>query len=225
MEYEATDFVTSPHARHVQLSTSTPLQPFTSAPQATFQVTTLADVIDASDGVLSLREAIDQANATPGADTITFAESIRGGTIELTSELPTITDDVTIDGDPSNGGAGSITVDGAIVLNSNFNFVSGAYTVLQATGAAVGLEDLTITGGETGIEAEGSDLQLARVAVDNNTQAGVLGGAGIGIDLTDASLVLTDSSVSGNVGEGGAGILFTNSNLIIQNSHPAMTTR
>jgi hypothetical protein len=32
---------------------------------ATFTVTTAADVVDAGDGVLSLREALAQANATP----------------------------------------------------------------------------------------------------------------------------------------------------------------
>ncbi len=37
-----------------------------STPQATYLVTTLDDVVDASDGALSLREAIDLANGSPG---------------------------------------------------------------------------------------------------------------------------------------------------------------
>ncbi|MSQ09546.1 MAG: hypothetical protein EXR52_00855 [Dehalococcoidia bacterium] len=55
-------------------------------------VTTLAD-----SGAGSLRQAILDANAAPGADTITFGVS---GTIVLTSSLPDITDGsgLTIDG-------------------------------------------------------------------------------------------------------------------------------
>ena len=45
-------------------------------------VTTLDDTIVA-DGKVSLREAIDFANSQAGADTITFADAIRGGTITL----------------------------------------------------------------------------------------------------------------------------------------------
>src|SRR4051794_14761330 len=37
---------------------------------ATIVVTTLADVVNNADHVVSLREAINQANATPGPDTI-----------------------------------------------------------------------------------------------------------------------------------------------------------
>ena len=41
-------------------------------------VTTSDDVVDATDTVLSLREAITQANVNPGADTITFDASLDG---------------------------------------------------------------------------------------------------------------------------------------------------
>ncbi len=46
-------------------------------------------------GAGSLRQALTNANAAAGADTITFSVS---GTITLASVLPDITDDVTIDG-------------------------------------------------------------------------------------------------------------------------------
>jgi CSLREA domain-containing protein len=87
--------------RHELLSTGSAVAPaasLRSAPQATFEVTTLADVVDANDGVLSLREAITLSNDTPGLDTITFADSIRGGTIELTAGELTITESVAIEG-------------------------------------------------------------------------------------------------------------------------------
>jgi formylglycine-generating enzyme required for sulfatase activity len=60
---------------------------------ATYTVTTLAD-----GGPGSLREAILNANANPGSDTIDFATG--AGTISLNTELPTLTDDATeIQGD------------------------------------------------------------------------------------------------------------------------------
>ena len=39
---------------------------------ATFTVTTGDDIVDANDGVLSLREAVEQARLAPGFDTIEF---------------------------------------------------------------------------------------------------------------------------------------------------------
>ena len=58
----------------------------------TFIVTTLND-----SGAGSLRQAITDANANPGADTIMFANGLTG-TIALTSALPNLTDDVTLSG-------------------------------------------------------------------------------------------------------------------------------
>ena len=92
---------------HELLSTSTAaLAPLAlvSAPQATFEVTTLADVVDANDGVLSLREAIDFANARTGFANIVFARSNPAGSNVpdpradrgAVSSIPMITDDLVI---------------------------------------------------------------------------------------------------------------------------------
>ena len=51
---------------------------------ATITVTTAADVVNANDGVLSLREAVAQANATTALDQIKFAASLEGATLVLT---------------------------------------------------------------------------------------------------------------------------------------------
>jgi len=63
---------------------------------------------DFSPGDLSLREAIELANAFFGADTIDFASELAGGTITLTSGELSITDDLTIEG----LGADQLTISG-----------------------------------------------------------------------------------------------------------------
>src|SRR5260370_33846696 len=62
---------------------------------STFTVTNLAD-----SGSGSLRDAVQQANLSPGADTIQFAPRLTG-TIALASEIQ-ITSDLTIDGTNAN---------------------------------------------------------------------------------------------------------------------------
>src|SRR6266436_4312542 len=69
---------------------------------ATFLVTTTADT-----GLGSLRNAIDIANATPGADMIAFNIPGAGAqTITVNSNLPPISDRLTIDGTTQPGYAG-----------------------------------------------------------------------------------------------------------------------
>src|SRR5689334_3941976 len=92
---------------------------------ATFLVATTADA-----GPGSLRQAIIDANAMVGADTITFAIPAVGvPRITLATALPAITDPVTIDG-TTQLTAGLVEIDG------------------QATTSAIGL---TITGGASTI--------------------------------------------------------------------------
>ena len=68
----------------------------------TFNVNTNNDNIDPNDGVLSLREAIIEANNTPEADTIDLSNLSTLTPIDLNSSLPTITQDLTIIGNPNN---------------------------------------------------------------------------------------------------------------------------
>src|SRR5262245_30978657 len=71
---------------------------------AAYHVTSLLD--DGSAG--TLRAAINQANANPGADTIDFAPGLTG-TLRLTlGQLPSITDALTMSGP----GAAKLTIDG-----------------------------------------------------------------------------------------------------------------
>src|SRR5438105_1401350 len=90
----------------------------------TYTVTNLAN-----SGLGSLRQAVLDANAHPGADTVRFAPGLHG-TIALASEIP-ITDAVTIDGP----GANQITVSGSNATRV-FN--------LSGSGTAVTIDNLTI---------------------------------------------------------------------------------
>lgn len=105
-------------------------------------VTTFNDVVDANDGVLSLREAILQANAAEGADTI----NLQAGTYELA-----------IVGFDDTGDAGDLDV-----LDDLSIFVSGGQATIDAngidrvlhvigsgdSGPAVTIRNVVLTGGE-----------------------------------------------------------------------------
>ncbi len=82
---------------------------------ATFTVTTISDDNDAGakpggDG-LSMREAIRLANETAGADTIEIDGLVSGGGVTLTFGQLSVTDTLTIDGDPFNLGHPDWTID------------------------------------------------------------------------------------------------------------------
>src|SRR5262249_58122482 len=95
---------------------------------STFLVENLAD-----SGPDSLRQAILDANASPGADVIDFAPAARDGTITLTSGQLSITDDLTIDGP----GADRLAVSG--------NDASRVFRI--GSGVTMDIDDLTITHG------------------------------------------------------------------------------
>jgi hypothetical protein len=148
---------------------------------ATFTVSNLADA-----GNGSLRQAVLDANALPGADDIRFADGLQG-TIALTGGQLSITDHLTIDGP----GAGLLAVSG--------NHQSRVFNI---TGEAVaGIDDLTITG--------------RAIGGDGNAQGGYVGmgiGGGLGNDGSNPSvapggstITLLDSTVTNNQAVGGIG--------------------
>jgi hypothetical protein len=151
----------------------------TTAHAATFTVTSTLDV-----GPGSLRQAIFSANATPGADAIQF--NIAGvdnnpRTINLLTELPPITDVVTIDGFTQPGStpnslsagnnarplievSGSPLVDDGIQLDTNDSVVRGlilnrfggdAITIGEGGDASVGKRN-TVVGCFIGTNASGN---------------------------------------------------------------------
>ncbi|MEW6211875.1 MAG: right-handed parallel beta-helix repeat-containing protein, partial [Acidobacteriota bacterium] len=170
---------------------------------ATFTVTNTDD-----NGPGSLRQAILDANAMAGADTISFSVT---GTIMLMSALPIITDDLSIDGP----GAASLTVSG-----------NNAFRVFRiASGVPVTISDLTISNGSAtdglgggGILNTGGTVQIINSTVSGNTANA--GGGGI---RNIGSFTISNSTVSGNVTSGGGvliagGGIFTDGTLTITNS-------
>ncbi len=161
-------------------------------------VTSLLDTIDASDGVVTLREAIQAANtdaaagdAPPGSgnDVITFDASLKGQTINTAGTL-TLASALTIDGDLDNDGVADITIDG----DSTSNVLH-----LNST-AVVTIDGLTLTGGGGsilnggGILSEQGDLTVKNSVITGN-RAGVQGG---GIASISGNLTVINTTVSGN---------------------------
>jgi hypothetical protein len=133
-------------------------------------VTTPLDVVDPNDGVLSLREAIQDANTTPGADMISFAPQVRGMiTLDRNLGQLNITDALTIDGP----GANRLAVSGGDATRV-FDISPGAKVTISGMTITRGLADghapvLPSTGG--GILNFG-ELTLSHVVVSDNRAIG-----------------------------------------------------
>jgi Ca2+-binding RTX toxin-like protein len=170
---------------------------------ATLTVTTAADVVDAGDGVLSLREAVQQANATAAADTIQFTDVLKGQTLTLTQGQLMLTADVTIDGD-RNGDGSEVTLDAA--------GASRVFTV-GGVGTEVRLSDLTLTGGKVVsangggvLVAAGNSLHLAGATITGNESLDGSGG-GVFVDA-GGSLSVERSAITTNTANNSAGGIF-----------------
>ena len=124
-------------------------------------VTTLDDVADAEDGVISLREAIVHATLGALGTAVTFDGSLAGGTIVLGGMELFIYDSVDVDATSIGG----MTIDAA-----------GGSRVMYITDSDtdVALSGLEIAGGNTAFYGGGiynykSTLTLLNVTVSGNT--------------------------------------------------------
>ncbi len=199
-------------------------------------VTTAQDVVDGTDGVTSLREAIALANRTPGADRVTFDPGVFDGeardVIRLTQGEMRIREDLVIDGGPAGVTitgdakgddvtlAGGITdVDASLLgdnrLDDNSQIFRGYGAYIPGYGerpVALDIHRLTLTGGvapNTGSEFnQGGALggQYLTVTGSGNMIAGNMAGFAGGIAA--AGVTLSDSAIWGNRGETG-GIVAT----------------
>jgi uncharacterized protein (DUF2141 family) len=128
------------------------LPPSAPANAATYTVTNTND-----SGTGSLRQAILDANANPGLDTITFAIGASGSqqTIHPASALPAITGPVTIDG-WSQGGAGYV---GPPLIEINGDSAGAQAVGLTLTGGSSVVRGLVVNGFVIGGSAGGIRLQ------------------------------------------------------------------
>jgi hypothetical protein len=170
-------------------------------------VSTLKDITDPAHDTGSLRDAIFNANAAVGDDSIIFQTTLHGhvvplhGAIVLKSDLPAITDGLTING-PTVGKANGI------IINGN------QHEIFSITSGDVTLTDLTVMhgrsqyGGGLFIDDAGHTVQLTDVTVRGNhaiaTNAGDTSYGG-GIDIAAGTVTIASSKISGNVCTGAKG--------------------
>jgi hypothetical protein len=184
--------------------------------------TTTFTVINTDDsGIGSLREAITDANATPGADTIIFDIPGAGQkTITVLSDLPAIMETVTIDGGNSGVASNRVELAGAGVvatglqLNSSVasnsvirNLVINGFTSRQIL-FLFSVTGCTIQGNFIGLNAAGTaivDTSRQGIDMEVGCSGNLIGGAtaaerNVISSATDIGIVLnaSDSIVQGN---------------------------
>ena len=148
-------------------------------------------------GTGSLRQAILDANANPGGDSIVFDSGVIG-TITLTSGELLITECLFINGP------------GANILAVNGNAASRVFDI--SSGIDVTISGLTITNGNAGDFGGGIFNNGATLTITDSTLSGNSAGSGGGIFNDErsgiATLQITNSTLSGNsaVGSSGGGI-------------------
>ena len=168
-----------------------------SAAASTFAVKNTNDT-----GPDSLHQAILDANANPGADTIVFAIGSGAQTIALQSALPALTDmNTTIDGTSQPGYAGVplIRIDGSAI--------GGSVNGLQVNASVVTIKALIVTGfSASGIAlyyGSGIAVTGCYIGTDGTTAFG--NGTGIDIDGANNSSIGAPNNgnvISGNSGNG-----------------------
>ncbi len=116
-------------------------------PRALLATFTVSNLMNAGAG--SLRAAIQQANATPGADAIVFTTT---GTIPLASALPAVTDTVAIDGATAPGVVGAPRITVNFRGQTGLRFAPGSdgssltsLAIVRAKGAGVTIDASAIT--------------------------------------------------------------------------------
>ena len=186
------------------------LEPRSLVQAATFTVNSTADAVDdlpgdgvcaTANGIWTLRAAIQETNALPGADTVElpagrYELSVAGGREDAcaTGDLD-VTDDLSIIG----ADAASTVIDGGKMDHVFDIFAS----------ATVSIANVTVTNGDLGFQGAYGEygggirnqgtLSLNEVIVAGNNGGRDFGLAGGIYNVTPGRLILTDVAVSGNL--------------------------
>ncbi len=165
------------------------------AQAANFPVSNLGNA-----GAGSLRNQIAAANASAGADTITFTGAATSGEIVLTTTEIAITDDLTITGP----GAGQLAISGDADNDNVRDFATGPgtlgdnriFNITDPTSPGSPAQQVTISG-----------LTL-REGVADSWSGSLQSEQGGAIYATDTALTLTNDTFTDNVATGGGGAVF-----------------
>ncbi|MBI9019264.1 MAG: tandem-95 repeat protein [Phycisphaerae bacterium] len=194
-------------------------------------------------GAGSLRQAIIDANAAGGIDTINIDAGIQDQTITLTTGKITINDDTVIHGDINVDGNFNITLDGN--ANSGIFLIDGGASVqidgvhftngsTIAKGGAININnasDLTLVdcyltdnfadqGGGAIIVLNASDITIQESVIANNTATGTGGG----IQFRNGSTgQIENTIISGNLAGDGGGIGLKNDGNVVTVAHSTIT--
>jgi hypothetical protein len=179
------------------------------APAATqaedISVTNLND-----DGTGSLRQAIDDANSTSGADRVLFKSKLSGEIHLTTGALPIYNGNLDVRGP----GARKLAIDA--------DGDSRIFEALSMAAIDVTISDLTATGGYSSVSGAAIvaggpvDLTVSDVAIrDNSTLSS---GGGIAALDSAGSLTVADSTISGNSAGGNGGGIYPEYGATVRNS-------
>jgi hypothetical protein len=175
---------------------------------------TVVNLADSGSG--SLRDAVQQANAAAGADTISFAAGL-SGQITLTSGQLEISDAT---------GPTTINGPGANLLAVNGNNSDRVFQV--DTGVTAAFSGITITGGQAAFSGQstysgGGIFNNGTLTLTNTALAGNAAGfvnsfsGGGGAIFNSGTLTITGSTLSGNVA-GNAGAIWNTGTLTVTGS-------
>src|SRR5262249_47242838 len=146
-----------------------------------------ADVVDANDGVLTLREAINSANTNSQADSITFDAKVFGTpqTITLGGTELALSETGAVNKTTITGPAAGVTISG--------NNASRVFRVQSDVSAE--LVGLTITGGQS--DFGGGIYNFGKLTVSQSTLSAnsARGGGGI---FNAGTLTVSQSTLSAN---------------------------
>lgn len=173
-------------------------------------VTTGADVVDANDGVVSLREALAMAKGTAGSDIILFDQTVSH--VVLTDRLVIESgEQVSIIGDRTGDGVADVTIDGNGVT-SHFLIEAGATAAMQSLnfvgGYAGRVDGAAGADGSDGSAGVSGDAFFPNAGNGSDAEHGEDGGHGsdaAGSITNFGTLRIIRSQFAGNQGVAGYG--------------------